>query len=212
MQAAALTAEDGRRTDQYRAKLEVAELKSTSGSREEFLAGLGMTLTVEPIGEANIKRVSQLIGKTNQFNLTGRRHSAAQVLSLTEQADALAVAFRLRDAFDDHGLIGVLLARPDAEDLVVDTWLMSCRVLGRGLESAVMSAVSTEARRRGYRRVVGSFVPTGRNAPARRAYPDAGFTPLGGEATHLNEMAEERWFLALGEGIPSSPFVEVEWV
>jgi FkbH-like protein len=211
MQAGALTAEDGRRTDQYRARLQVARLQESSGSREEFLAGLRMTLTVEPIGAANIKRVSQLSGKTNQFNLTGRRHSAAEALALAEQADVVAIAFRLRDAYDDHGLIGVLLARPDDEDLVVDTWLMSCRVLGRGLEVAVMSAVSGEARRRGHRRVVGEFVPTGRNAPARRAYPDAGFTPLGGQAADPNELGPERWVLDLAEEDPPSPYVTVEW-
>jgi len=209
MQAGALTAEDARRTEQYRSRAHVARLEATAGTREEFLASLGMVLTVEEVGEPNLKRVVQLIGKTNQFNLTGRRHSAAEVLALAQQPGTAALALRLRDDFDDHGLIGVVLAVPEGDDLLVDTWLMSCRVLGRGLEAATMAVVAERARAGGLRRVVGTWVPTGRNAPARGAYSDAGFTgdgPVPGDAVP-SAGAPERWLLDVTSEVPGSPFV-----
>lgn len=210
MQSATLTIEDARRTDQYRARLQVAQLEAGAGSRDEFLASLGMVLTIEPITDANIKRVSQLIGKTNQFNLTGRRHSAARVLSMSQNDDAVAMALRLRDDFDDHGLIGVLLAVTRGEDLIVDTWVISCRVLGRGLEAATLSVLREEAQRMGRSSVVGLYIPTRRNAAAKSTYSDAGFTRLPIDASYESAEGEEWWRLDVTTGLPSNSHVEIQ--
>jgi FkbH-like protein len=210
MQVTGVTEEDARRTEQYRSRAAVARMEATAGTREDFLAELEMVLTVEEVGEATIARVTQLIGKTNQFNLTGRRHTAQQVLAMTEQAGSVTLALRLRDRYSDHGLIGVVLALPDGEDLVVDTWLMSCRVLGRDLEPAVMSAVAARAATLGYARVVGHFVPTARNAPARKAYPAAGFRPSPGLRPAEADDGAEAWVLDLREQVPGSPFIRIE--
>ncbi|NIZ92255.1 HAD-IIIC family phosphatase [Kineococcus rubinsiae] len=202
METASLTEEDARRTSSYRARAEVARARDGAGSREEFLAGLEMVLTVEPVGEDNLRRVVQLIGKTNQFNLTTRRHTEAAVRELAARPGAVAQALRLRDAHADHGLIGVLLAVPEESDLVVDTWLMSCRVLGRGLEGPALAGLLEAARRDGRRRLVGVHVPSGRNEPAARAFADAGFVPDGA----ADADGSTRWVHQVsGDPLPGPP-------
>jgi len=120
--------------------------------------------------------VVQLIGKTNQFNLTGRRHGSAAVQELIGRPGSVHLTLRLRDRFVDHGLVGVILAVPNGSELRVDTWLMSCRVLGRGVEVATMTALTRAARALGYIRVIGEYLATDRNEPAREAYLRGGFT------------------------------------
>ncbi|MGX5655283.1 HAD-IIIC family phosphatase [Geodermatophilus nigrescens] len=209
MQAASLTADDARRTQQYRTRAEVARVRATAGSREEFLAGLEMVLTVEDVGPANLPRVVQLIGKTNQFTLTGRRHGAAEVQAMAERPGAVTIALRLRDRFDDHGLIAVVLAVPEGDELVVDTWSMSCRVLGRDVEVATMAAVADRARTSGSTRVRGVFVPTGRNTPARTAYASAGFVRVDGPPG-ADGPDSEQWVLDLAATGPRSRTIRIE--
>jgi FkbH-like protein len=181
LEPGALTREDAARTDQYRALARAADARTAATTPEEFLSGLGMHATLEPVSAATLPRVVQLIGKTNQFNLTGRRHSEAAVEDLIARVGAVHLTLRLRDRFTDHGLVGVVLAVPQGTDLRVDTWLMSCRVLGRGVEIATMRVLTETARAQGFTRVVGEYLPSGRNEPARGAYERSGFTALSGE-------------------------------
>lgn len=195
LEPAAFTAEDARRTEQYRALASAAESSTAAPDRESFLRGLEMVAAFEPVGEANLKRVVQLIGKTNQFNLTTRRHGAADVTAMLARPGAVGLALRLRDLFADHGLVGVLLAVPDGNDLRVDAWLMSCRVLGRGAELVTMRVLAEAAAAQGRRWLVGEFVPSERNDPASRAYADCGFRALGesgGAATWALDLEADR--------------------
>jgi FkbH-like protein len=171
-----LTAEDTSRTSQYQALAKTAESRKATSTPEEFLAGLKMHATFAAVGEASLPRVVQLLGKTNQFNLTGRRHSEPAVRELIDRDGAVHLTLRMQDRFSDHGLVGVLLAVPEGRDLRVDTWLMSCRVLGRGVEIATMSVLTKIARSHGYARVIGEFVASGRNQPARDVYERCGFS------------------------------------
>ncbi|WP_232547558.1 HAD-IIIC family phosphatase [Propioniciclava soli] len=198
-----LTAEDARRTDQYRSRGRAAELAGAAGSREDFLAQLAMTARVEPLGEANRTRIVQLIGKTNQFNLTGQRPGAAELDAFVAAA-GLVWGLRVADRFDDHGLVGVIVANPAATavtaggvpggaregDLVIDTWVMSCRVLQRTAEFALLAELARAARDRGFTRLVGSWVPSGRNVPARHVFAEAGFSPLGDQALPRDAAAQ----------------------
>lgn len=178
LQTTGVTDEDLRRTSQYQARSQAKALQRASGSRQDYLAELQMTATVEPLDETNTARIAQLIGKTNQFNLTGRRHSAAAVQEFADTPRGLVWGLRLRDRFDDHGLVAVLIGAPSPQDpaeLVLDTFVMSCRVLARTVEQALLDEAAGWAREQSYRSVLGHFVPTDRNAPARSVLPDSGF-------------------------------------
>jgi FkbH-like protein len=173
-----LTQEDAGRTAQYQALAQASQSRAAATTPQEYLAGLSMEAVFTPVDDVSLPRVVQLIGKTNQFNLTARRHRQAEVEALTGQDRAVHLTLRMRDRYADHGLVGVVLAVPDGEDLRVDTWLMSCRVLGRGAEVVTMRAIAEVAHAKGFRRIVGEHVATGRNEPAREAYPRCGFTAL----------------------------------
>lgn len=195
LQAAGMTAEDTRRTEQYRARRRGRELERRSTSREDFLRSLGTVATVEPRDETNRARIVQLVAKTNQLNLTGRRHTDTEVELLASEPGAVVWALRVRDVFDDHGLVGALVAVPlDATTLRLDTLVMSCRVLGRDAERAFVGALVEHAAESGWRRVLGEFVPSDRNAPAASVLADAGFRRLeDGDGT------VQQWELVVGQ-------------
>lgn len=174
-----LTSEDTARTRQYRARASAASVMAEAASLEEFLDGLDMHGEVEPLDSSNLERVAQLVGKTNQFNLTSRRRSESEIEALAAEPEVVALAVRLRDRFSDHGLVGVVLARHEGSDLDIDTWLMSCRVIGRSLEQAVMLELAEQARARGCEKIRGTFVPTAKNSLVADLFPRLGFDPAG---------------------------------
>jgi len=199
LEPGAWTAEDAVRADRYAARAAAVEASASAGSREEFLQSLDMEVVAEPVDESNLRRVVQLLGKTNQFNTTTRRHGAAEVDAMLAVPGEVCLALRVSDRFADHGLVAVVLGVPEEEPVAagaersdggpggtlrIDSWLMSCRVLGRGLETAAMRLVADAAVRRGHRRLLGELVPTDRNAPAQDAYAAAGFRRLESDEAH----------------------------
>ena len=199
---AALTAEDA-------ARARTAELQQEAGSVEDFLRSLEMTATVEPLDEVTLPRVAQLIGKTNQFNLTGRRRSLAEVTALAGDPDCVTVCVRLGDRFADHGLVGVLIgfARADGT-LEIDTWLMSCRVIGRTLEHEMLAELVRRAAERGCTQVRGTYVRTAKNALVADLYLRLGFRPATDQPHDDDQLHDHRttWMLALDEA-PAVPGV-----
>jgi FkbH-like protein len=173
----AVTDEDGRRTERYRARADVQAAREQASSLEDFLADLAMTATVRPILDIDRSRVVQLLGKTNQFNLTTRRHGAGDVDDFVTDPRSIDLTFRLADRYDDHGLVGVVLARPGPSDesLDIDTWLMSCRVLGRTLEATMLHELCLVAIDRGFATITGSYVRTSKNAMVADVYGRHGF-------------------------------------
>jgi FkbH-like protein len=135
-----------------------------------------MRLLWRRFDRVGLQRVVQLINKSNQFNLTTRRHTEADVLAVMDDPDAFGLQLRLLDRFGDNGVIAVVIGRRDGEDVAIDTWLMSCRVLGRHVEAARLTLVAAEARRLGARRLVGEYVPTQKNGMVRDHYAKLGFT------------------------------------
>jgi FkbH-like protein len=146
-----------------------------------YLKSLDMTMTAAQISPTDLARTTQLINKTNQFNLTTRRYTEAEVERLIKTPGAVSLCLRLRDRFGDNGLISVILARPDGawpEDvMLIETWLMSCRVLGRQVEPAALEVLATEAQRRGAKSLVGEYRPTPKNGLVADHYSKLGFTP-----------------------------------
>ena len=154
------------------------ELQQSAGSMEDYLRSLEMNADVRDIDEADLMRVVQLLGKTNQFNLTTRRHSREDVLQFIGTFGSIAFTVRVEDRFGDHGLIGVVIGVP-ADDhpqtLKVDTWLMSCRVIGRTVEQFMVGELLERSKRLGYRRIEGLYIPTKKNALVADFYDRMGF-------------------------------------
>jgi FkbH-like protein len=175
-ETSAFTAEDANRTAQYRARAESAAL-AAGGSIEEFYRGLQMQALVAPFDAEQLPRVAQLVGKTNQFNLTTRRHGVAELRAMMDDPRCIHLSLRLRDRFADHGLVGVIIGVGDGagETLDIDTWLMSCRVLGRTADAEMLAQLTRRAADRGYRWVTGSYVPTAKNGMVRELYARFGF-------------------------------------
>ena len=171
----ALTEEDARRADYYRQNRERKQMAAAHADVGSFLRSLDMQARVEPIGPANIERSTQLINKSNQFNLTTRRYTLAEIKDKAESRDWATFTISLRDTMGDNGLISVLLARQAGEELAIDTWVMSCRVLQRGVEQLAVEILIGEARKRGCRRLTGCYIPTPKNQMVSGLYETMGF-------------------------------------
>jgi FkbH-like protein len=174
----ALSAEDFKRTEYYRANVQRQQTVSNMADLDEFLRSLEMRGWIGPIGEIELDRSVQLIGKSNQFNMTTRRYSAADVQRMLASSDWVTRVVKLVDRFGDNGLISVLLARQLDDALAIDTWLMSCRVLKRGVEQFLLDHLVMLARERGLRRLTGEYIPTAKNALVKHHYRDLGFTEV----------------------------------
>lgn len=173
-----LTEEDRRKTTQYQANRARAQSASTATDMAGYLRDLDMKLAWAPFDKVNLPRVVQLINKTNQFNLTTLRRSEQDVARYAEDRACLGLHFRLADKFGDNGIISVVMARESEDDeFVIENWLMSCRVLGRGVERAVLDVLVGEVRSRGLRTLVGRYVPTEKNGMVRDHYSRLGFAP-----------------------------------
>jgi FkbH-like protein len=174
-QVATLGSEDFKRTEYYRANAQRAEIQASTGGLEDFLRSLEMTATIGPIQATTLERTTQLINKSNQFNLTTRRRSVAEVMTLTQSPDWVTVTVTLSDRFGDNGLISVVLGHVQQDVLEVDTWLMSCRVLKRGVERFLLNHLCEEAIARKLKCIRGEYIPTARNDLVRNHYAELGF-------------------------------------
>lgn len=170
-----VSAEDRERHRQYAAR-GARSIEGHGDDLEEFLRSLQMVVIIEEVGSANMERVVTMLGKTNQFNLTTKRHSHAQVQAILEKAGSIALAIRLRDKFGDQGIVGLLLAVPKVDEatLVVDSLLVSCRALGRGVEDALWAEFLTRANRDKIGRVEAEYIRTPKNALAAKFYDRVG--------------------------------------
>lgn len=177
-ETASFTAEDAQRTGQYRARAEVARLEASAGSMEDFYRSLHMKAEVAPFDDIHLPRIVQLLGKTNQFNLTTRRHDPETVRRFMRDPNSVNLYLKLRDRFADHGLVGVIIAKRDGEVLEVDTWLMSCRVIGRTVEDHMLARLSEEAQRLGCSRIRGVYIPTAKNTQVAQIYERFGFVQV----------------------------------
>ncbi len=177
-----------------------------AGDYQDFLRGLDMVMEGAPL-EAARERVLELINKTNQFNLTTRRHSWSELATVT--GNGFGRCYRLADRFGDNGIISVVaVARDSGEDARIDLWLMSCRVLGRKVEDAILADVAGRARALGARRLIGEYRPTAKNALVRELYPRLGFDEIGrsGESVlYALPLEDDR----AGEAVPFIKLSEV---
>ncbi|AQT75128.1 HAD-IIIC family phosphatase [Streptomyces sp. fd1-xmd] len=177
-----LTDEDRARGGEYRRRRERGALRTGSGSYEEFLRALEVSVGLGPPRSHELARVSQLTLRTNQFNLTGVGYTESGLALRAAAPGQLLLVARSADRFGDNGLVGAVLAGVAGEVLRLDGMWLSCRVLGRGVEQACLALLLARARELGLSSVTARYVPTARNHRARDFYPSCGFTPAGPDA------------------------------
>ena len=175
----AFSAEDRTRAEMYQSNARRVALQKQAGDLDAYLASLDMEIGFAPFDRTGRARISQLINKSNQFNLTTRRYTEADVAAAEDDPDVFTLQVRLVDSFGDNGMISVIVCRPGEPGAwEIDTWLMSCRVLGRKVEQMVLREILDQAAAAGVERLVGVYVPTDRNALVRDHYEKLGFAAV----------------------------------
>lgn len=177
-EAVAYSTEDSLRASSYAANARRVQVKASAGNVGDYLEGLEMKLAAKPFDAQGLPRITQLINKTNQFNLTTRRRTEAEVANIMANPERYTLQVRLEDAFGDLGMIAVVIGTIDGETLDIENWLMSCRVLGRQVEHAMLSIIAKDAVDLGIATIVGTYLPTRKNNMVAEHYPQLGFTTV----------------------------------
>jgi len=185
------TEEDRRRGEMYRQQVGRRELENSATSLQEFYENLQMAVSICPVDEFAFPRVLDLLHKTNQFNLTTRRHSATQLTEMVADPKCGLFYLRVADRFGDYGIVGVAIGQMRGAIAYLDTLLLSCRVIGRTVETAFLSFLVDWARTQGATEIEGEFIATAKNAPAADFYSRHGFTQI------RSNGAVSRWRLSL---------------
>ncbi len=178
-EAVSLTADDFSRVEQYKLNAEREILKSESGNIDDYLRNLDMELKWAVRDQVNVGRITQLINKTNQFTLTTQRYDLSQVQTMMDDPETLVLSFRLLDRLGDNGIICVIIGVKTGSELLIDSWLMSCRVLGRGVEQASLRVLADQAIALGVTKLQGRYVPSAKNKMVADHYEKLGFSPAG---------------------------------
>ena len=199
-----LSAEDQQRTAMYAEQRQRAVAEQSFQSKEDFFRFLEQEAELNPVSDLTLGRIAQLTQKTNQFNLTTRRYSEAQIAEMAKKTEWNIRSVRVRDRFGDHGIVGVAIVLDQGDQCEIDTFLLSCRVIGRTVETALLAHIAKDAAERGCKRLVGWFLPTKKNAPARDFYSQHKFGLV--EQTHDGKL----WSLDLTQqGVPFPEWVKL---
>lgn len=170
---------DKDRTKQYQVEAQRVSLSKTFTNEADFLKSLNMVSTVSRFTKFNTPRVAQLSQRSNQFNLRTVRYTDADIDALANDPDVIDLSFTLEDKFGDNGLIAVVIMKPlDKDTLFVDTWFMSCRVLKRGMENFTLNTMVEVAKEKGYKKIIGEYLPTPKNKMVEQHYAGLGFTKI----------------------------------
>jgi FkbH-like protein len=176
-----MTNEDRNRGEMYRQEHKRTELKRSSSNLEDFLKQLEIRVTMKKVNNFTIPRIAQLTLKTNQFNLTTRRYQEEDVETLAQDHTKLIGCAQTQDKFGDNGITGVYIVNKNHVDKewFIDTFLLSCRVMGRGIEDAMMGYILSKAKEEGVTKVKAEFIPTKKNKPCEQLLPNFGFKKEG---------------------------------
>lgn len=202
-----LSREDLTRSSMYQANVRRRQSEGSFADYGEYLASLQMRAWIGSFPPQYMQRIAQLTNKSNQFNLTTRRCTQAELEAFAADGQYLTLCGRLEDRFGDNGVVSVVLGRQEGTLLHLELWLMSCRVLKRDMEKAMLDKAVAEAGKRGITRLRGYYYPTAKNAMVREFYGDMGFIPVAGEPD-LPEGASV-WELETEGYRPMNRYIEV---
>lgn len=172
---------DKDRTKQYQAQAQRTTMQSSFENFDDYLKSLEMKATVHSFDEFEFPRISQLTQRSNQFNLRTVRYTESEIEQIAKDNKYLTLSFSLKDKFGDYGLISVvIMEKQDEKTLFLNTWLMSCRVLKRGMEEFIINSIIETAKENGFSKVIGEYIKTPKNAMVENIYSKLGFKDLGG--------------------------------
>ncbi len=174
-EATAFSEEDRQRAGFYQANAQRAAALTATGDMGDYLASLEMACAIGLVDAVSRPRVAQLINKSNQFNLTTRRYTEGEVMAAETDPARHAIQIRLADRFGDNGLISVIIADRKGDHWEIDTWLMSCRVLGRRVEEAALNHLAAAAKADGAGALIGRYLPSAKNRMVAEHYAKLGF-------------------------------------
>lgn len=182
-----MTAEDLNKTRQYADNVKRNELEKSAGSFSDYLKQLAITMErVE--ANANIERLTQLMNKTNQFNLTTKRYTQAQMQQVVTDDTKRVYLYRVADRFGDNGVVAAIIVDLSKEVPEIEAFVMSCRIMGKNIEDAILEDVESDLRKAGYGRLRGIYFPTARNKPVAELYHRLGYTGIGEISGEENGM------------------------
>lgn len=200
-----VTGEDRERGLQYQANAQRERMRESVTDMASYLRSLEMRMVWLPFEPIGLSRVVQLINKSNQFNLTTRRYTEEDIAAVMKQERCLTLQLRLVDRFGDNGIIAVLIGRPaDEQALEIDTWLMSCRVLGRQVEEATLNLIAEQAMRMGFKQLIGNYLPTAKNGMVKEHYGKLGFVKV-----QQSEDGSTQWTLDVHSYQAKSTYIEI---
>jgi FkbH-like protein len=204
-EAVAFAGEDLKRAEFYQDNAKRASLQKQVGGVDAYLASLDMTIAFQPFDATGRARIVQLINKSNQYNLTTRRYTDPEVTEAENDPEVFTLQVRLADIFGDNGMISVVICRSaEAGVWEIDTWLMSCRVLGRKVEHMVLREILEHARAAGIEKLSGTYRPTDRNKLVVDHYAKLGFTKV-----EEHESGFTRWELPVVAADPQGAPMKV---
>jgi len=177
-EAITFSEEDRKRATFYQDNAKRAQILNQSSDMDAYLKSLHMEISFTPFDATGRTRITQLISKSNQFNLTTKRYNELDVKALEGNKSFYTRQIRLKDILGDNGMIGVIICKIDSYVWEIDTWLMSCRVLGRGVELATLQDIVTNAKSNGASKLIGIYSPTARNIIVKEHYKKLGFTKI----------------------------------
>ena len=189
--------EDKSRTEFYYAQKKLEEEKGNFEDLNSFLSSLKISCSISRFTEVDLMRITQLVNKTNQFNLTTRRYNEAEIRGFMQDEDCFTISVRLKDKFSDYGLISVFIGIINGSSIDIDTWLMSCRAFSRGAEHFLFNCVLKDFKEMGIETIKGTYIPTKKNALVKDFYKSLGFSPL-----KETEDGVAIWYLNIKERLP----------
>ena len=175
-----ITDEDMTRNKMYLEQRKRTELKTQVGDLQDFLKQLNISVKIKNADSFTIPRISQLTVKTNQFNLTTRRYQEEDIRKFSQDKDKIVECAQVEDKFGDNGITGVYIINKDnKQEWTIDTFLLSCRIIGRGVEDGMLHQIIEKARKEGVSKIRGEYIKTKKNKPAENFFPTFGFKKEG---------------------------------
>lgn len=187
-----LTEEDKKRGEMYRARKRREIFRKSISSLDDFLKSLEIKVAIKHANEFSLPRIVRMVNKTNQFNLTTRRYTDAEIRKMKDTEDEFGIyCLQVSDRFGDEGIVGVAIIRKKLNVWTLDSFLLSCRVIGRKVETAFLARIVEDAKEQSVFKLIGEYIPTQKNAPVKDFYPSHGFRKL------ARERNVSRWELDL---------------
>lgn len=177
-----LSADDAKRGEMYKANAQRAEAEKKFESYADFLQSLEMKAEIRDFDEVHLPRITQLTNKSNQFNLTTKRYTQSEMEAVAADNEHIRLCGRLEDKFGDNGIVSVVIGRKDGEKLHIELWLMSCRVLKRDMEYAMLDTLVEECKKQGISEIIGYYYPTKKNNMVKELFGDFGFDKVSEDA------------------------------